>query len=323
MLRRKFVSLVAGAVVGGPSLGRAQQSQKQRRIAFVHSGIAVDKLTEATGPLWVRAFHAELRRLGYAEGTNLVVERYSADGSSARFAPVAAEVVARKPDAIIANHNPLVKAFLEATTTIPIVGITTDPIATGLIASLARPGGNLTGVSVIAGPGILSKRLQILREAVPKAHKVAYLQSSGLEAEAAGLALEGKMLAEVNEAQLRDAFTEMADRKVDALLISDGGSFLAQSPLIVELAAKHRLAAIYPYRDYAEHGGLVAYAPELGELAKRMASDVAEILKGAKPGEIPYYQPTKFELVINLKTANALGLVVPPTLLALADAVIE
>ena len=271
----------------------------------------------------MRRFYEELRRLGYEEGKNLVVERLSAEGSSSRFNAIAAEIVSRAPDVIVTNFNSLVKALTAATTTIPIVGITGDPLAGGLISNLARPGGNLTGVSIDAGVGIVAKRQQILKEVVPTAAKVAYLFGSRSEEQRLGSAQVGKFLAEVNEAQLRGAFAEMAEQKVDAAIVSESGSFLAWRALIIELAAKHRLPAIYPFRDYAEAGGLVAYAPDLGELAARMASDVHQILNGTKPGEIPYYQPTKFELVINLKTAKALGLAIPSTLLALAHEVIE
>jgi putative ABC transport system substrate-binding protein len=177
MRRREFVSLLGGAVVS-PCSAWAQQPRKQRRLAFVHSGIPADKLTAAAGPFWVRRFFETLEKLGYSEGGYLVVERYSAEGRSDRFASLASEVVGRKPDVIVSNLNPLVKTFLAATATIPIVGITSDPITTGLIASLARPGGNLTGVTVEAGQDIIAKRLQLLKEAIPSAAKVSYLLSN-------------------------------------------------------------------------------------------------------------------------------------------------
>src|ERR1019366_9881943 len=166
MRRRKFITLLGGAAAW-PIAAGAQQSQKQHRIAFVHSGIPADHLTETTGPFWVRRFYETLRGLGETEGGNLVVERYSAEGRADRFAALAAEVVGRKPDVIVSNLNDLVKAFTAATTTIPIVAIIADPIALGLVRSLARPGGNLTGVSIDTGTGIVAKRLQILKEAMP------------------------------------------------------------------------------------------------------------------------------------------------------------
>ena len=166
MRRRYFMKLLSGAAAW-PIAAGAQQFQKPHRIAFVHSGIPADHLTETTGPFWVRRFYETLRGLGETEGGNLVVERYSAEGRADRFAALAAEVVGRKPDVIVSNLNDLVKAFAAATTTIPIVAIIADPIALGLVTSLARPGGNLTGVSIDTGTGIVAKRLQILKEAMP------------------------------------------------------------------------------------------------------------------------------------------------------------
>src|ERR1700686_192372 len=263
MRRRKFISLVGGAAASSflwPLTARGQSLPKPRRIAFVHSGIAADKLTETAGPFWVRRFHETLRALGDVEGSNLVIERYSAEGRADRFAALAAEVVSRNPDVIVSNLNDLVKTFAAATATIPIVAITGDPIAVGLITSLARPGGNITGVRIDAGTGIVAKRLQILKEAMPSAIKVAYLLSNsgtwdggaGLpDREAAqqlGIALSGNFMAEVNDAQLRRTLAEMAQQKLDAAVVDEGGSFLAQRALIVELAGKSRLPVIYPYR---------------------------------------------------------------------------
>ena len=176
MKRREFIAGLGGAAAW-PVVARGQQPQKQRRIAFVHSGIPADRLTEAAGPFWVRRFYETLRGLGDAEGGNLVVERYSAEGRSDRFAALAAEVVNRDPDVIVSNLNDLVKAFAAATATIPIVGITGDPIAGGLLTNLSHPGGNLTGVSINAGIEIGAKRLQLLKEAMPTAAKVAHLLS--------------------------------------------------------------------------------------------------------------------------------------------------
>jgi len=331
MRRREFIGLVAGTA-SWPIAARAQQPQKQWRIAFVHSGIPADKLTEAAGPFWVRRFYETLRGLGDVEGSNLVVERYSAEGYSDRFTALAADVVSRNPDVIISNLNDLVKVFAAATVTIPIVAIVGDPVATGLVTNLARPGGNVTGVSINAGAEIVGKRLQILKEAVPSAAKIAYLLSGTWDAsgssphEAArqfGIAMTEKLLPEVNEGHLRRTFAEMAEQHFDGVLVDEGGSFLAQRVLIAELAGKYRIPVIYPYRDYVDLGGLIAYAPDLGELAQRMANDVHQILNGAKPGDIPFFQPSKFELIVNLKAVKALELSLPQSLIARADEVIE
>jgi len=333
MRRRDFLGVLSGAAIAFPFGASAQQAQKQRRIAFVHSGIPADLLTESAGPFWVRRFYQTLRQLGDTEPGHLVVERYSAEGRSERFAALAAAVVSRNPDVILTNSNSLVKTFTMATATIPIVGITGDPIAAGLVTSLAHPGGNLTGVSIDAGFEIVSKRLQILKEAVPRAIKVAYLLSNAWDdrtmssyreaGQQLGMALTGNILPEVDDARLRRIFAEMAQQKFDAVLVDEGGSFLALRALIVELAEKHRLPVIYPYRDYVDLGGLITYAPDLGELAQRLANDVHQILNGAKAGDIPFYQPSKFQLLINLKAAKILDLTVPSSLLLRADEVIE
>jgi putative ABC transport system substrate-binding protein len=336
MKRRELIGLAGGVAASclcWPLTAQAQSLRKPQRIAFVHSGIAADKLTETAGPFWVRRFYETLRGLGDVEGSNLVVERYSAEGRSERFAPLAAEVVSRDPEVIVTNLNNLTKAFMAATSTIPIVAITQDPLAAGLIASLARPGGNLTGVSVDAGVAIVAKRMQILKEALPRAANAAFLLSNAWDertgssyrevAQQMGISLTGNFLTAINDAELRRSFAEMAQQQFDAVIVDEGGSFLAQRALIAELAGKHRLAVIYPYRDYVDIGGLMAYAPDLGELAQRMANDVHQILNGAKPGDIPYYQPTKFQLIINVKAAKALGLDLPPTLVLRADEVIE
>jgi len=322
MRRREFIGILgAAAAMSAPA--RAQQSQKPRRLAFVHSGIQADKLTEAAGPFWVRRFYEELRRFGYAEGTNLIVERFSAEGRTDRFAAVAAAVVQSNPDVIVANFNALIKFLMKATTTIPIVGLTGEPLSDGLVSNLARPGGNLTGVSISAGVAMGAKRLQYLKEAAPSAAKIGYLYGSRAEEQRSGVTLWAKILPEVNEPQLRGAFAEMTDEKIEAALISETGSFLPHRSLIVELSAKHRLPMIYPYRDFVEVGGLMAYAPDLGELAKRMASDVHQIFNGTKAGDIPFFLPTKFDLVINLRTAKTLGLTFPPTLRDFASEVVE
>ena len=175
MKRREFVGRVGSAAVAWPLGVRAQGPRKTVRIAFVHSGVPLAEQNERSRTTWIRTFFAELRRLGLVEGSNAVIERFSGEGTSARYAALAADVVNRKPDVIIANSSPLVKVFQAATTTIPIVGIMSDPIAGGLVTSLARPDANLTGVSVDAGPGIAAKRLQILKEAVPAAARIAFL----------------------------------------------------------------------------------------------------------------------------------------------------
>ena len=333
MRRRELLILLPGAAANAALPARAQ-TPTPRRIAFVHSGIAAAQLTERSETFWVRRFFAELRGLGYAEPANLIVERYSAEGRPERFAALAAEIVGRRPDLIIANQNPLVKALREAAADIPIAAIVADPVSFGLVASLARPGGNVTGVSVDAGLEIYGKRLQILKEAFPAIRTIAYLglpgDWQGLVGQAmrdagSGLGVSVVSIAptEVTAASLRTALADTGQSSANALIVAGAGDFLAYRQLIVDVLRQISVPAMYPYRDYVEVGGLMTYAPELGDLALHLAMAVQQILRGVKPGDIPVYQAARFELVINLKTAKALGLTVPQTILARADEVIE
>ena len=316
MRRRDFIGLIAGAAAL-PAAGRAQQLH---RIAFIHSGLPVSEQTEASSTSWVATFFKELRRLGMVEGGNLAVARYSAGGSTDRYAVLGAEIVEGKPEVIVANTA---APLMSTTKTIPLVAIMGDPLSTGLVASLAQPGGNVTGVTIDGGPGLIARRLQLLQEAVPNAGRVAVLAGTAPEARRAMEVREAKLLLEVDEASLRRAFAEMRAEAAEGVVVSEQGSFLARRALIVRLAAEQRLPAIYPYRDYVEAGGLMSYGPDLGELGRRMAVQVQQILAGARPATIPVHQPTKFDLAVNLKTAASLGLSLPATLLASATDVIE
>jgi putative tryptophan/tyrosine transport system substrate-binding protein len=234
---------------------------------------------------------------------------------------------------IVASTDPIAVAARAASGTIPIVWIGGDPIRAGLATSLAHPGGNITGVSVYAGVEIWGKRLQILKEAVPSASKVAFLEirtdsAANLEqlrdaGRRLGITVIDMPLQESTPSEYRRVFSEIARERPDAIIVSSDGALIPYSQLIVELAGKSRLPGMYGHRDFLEVGGLMAYESDLSELARRMADDVHEILNGTKPGDIPIYQPTKFDLVINLKAARALGLTIPPSLLAVADEVME
>jgi putative tryptophan/tyrosine transport system substrate-binding protein len=334
MKRREFVALIGGAAATWPLAARAQQLANQPRIAIFHPAIPTTLLTETGGGSAWRAFFGELRRLGYVEGKNLIIERYSAEGHHERYADMAREIVTRNPDLIVTGTNPVVIAFMAATSTIPVVAFMLDPLKAGLVTSLARPGGNLTGITLDAGIEIWGKRLEMLKEAIPSMAKVAFLgMRDGWEGSSGqvlrevgdrlGISLAFMLPQQGTPSEIGRVFAVMAQERPDAVLVSGEGDLYAHRKLIAELAEKHRLPAMCPYRDYVEAGGLMAYAVDLAELLRRMADDVHQILKGAKPGDIPIYQATKFELLINLKTAKALRLEMPSTLLARADEVIE
>jgi putative ABC transport system substrate-binding protein len=275
-----------------------------------------------------------LRRLGYVEGRNLVIERYSAEGQPARLAILARQAVERNPDLIIAIGDPVAHAFATATGTIPIIATFADSVGSGLVQSLARPGSNITGVSVDTGVEIAGKRLQILKEAVPSTTKAAYLDV-GLVPKGAvtafladashrlGISLRVMPVKDATRAEYERVFEVMVQEKIDAVLVSDGGEPLAFRQLIAELAQQHRLPTMCAALDYVEVGGFIAYAADPTAVFDRVADDLHQIFRGTAPGLIPIIQPTSFKLVINLNTAKALNLTLPVTLLAGADGVIE
>jgi putative ABC transport system substrate-binding protein len=320
---------------------RAQERAKQQRIAIVIPAGAVATISDTSSDTLSRrlyqSFFEELRRLGDVEGRTLIVERYSGEGRPDRFANLAREVADHSPDVIVVISNPVALAAHAATGTIPIVWIGVDPIGAGLVTSLAHPGGNITGVSLFDNE-TYAKRLQILKDAVPSASKVAWLTPRRVWEEASGqasqrafqevgrrlqLSVIPMLLQEATPSEYRRVFAEITPERPDALMVSDIGDHFPHRQLIVELIEKSRLPAIYGYREFVEAGGLMAYGADLGELGRRMADDVHQVLNGTKPGDIPIYQATRFAFVINLKTAKALGLAFPPALLAAADEVIE
>jgi ABC-type uncharacterized transport system substrate-binding protein len=281
-----------------------------------------------------RMFFEELSRLGYVEGRNLVVERYSGEGRTERYADLARDVVDTHPDLIFQQTTRLALNFKAATTTIPIVTVTADPIAAGLVSSLARPGGNITGVSVDAGIEVLGKRLALLLEATSNLSNARFLvsqlsweRSPGAAVREASrrtsISLKGETMSGFNEQEYQRAFNSMEHARVGGILVSDESEHFTYRRLLVELATKTRIPAIYAYREHVELGGLMAYSFDLEEVFRGSARLIAEILKGANPGDTPFRQATKFQLVINVKTAKALGLEMPSTLLLHADEVIE
>jgi putative tryptophan/tyrosine transport system substrate-binding protein len=329
MRRRSLIlALLAVATMGG---ARAAERKSSHRIAIVTSSFPVEKMTEANGgPLFEELFN-ELRRLGYVEGDNLVIERYSGEGRAARYPELARDVVHRNPDVIIAFANYLALDFKAATTTIPIVGILARPVEADIVPSLARPGGNITGISVDVGREQWGKRVQLLQQVVPQAAKFGFLQSRasrekyGLKGQLEmGVTWVGPPLDHpIDESEYRRVFAALAQEGAEAISVNDEMENVTNFRLIVELTEKARLPAIYPSKMFVEAGGLMSYGNDPSPLGHRVAVIVGQILNGAKPTDIPIVQPTKFELAINLKTAKALGLTVPPELLATADEVIE
>jgi putative tryptophan/tyrosine transport system substrate-binding protein len=331
MRRREFITLVGSAVAAWPltAFGKAQ------RIAIVLPSFPVEKMNETGGDPFFQGLFNELRRLGYIEGQSLLIERYSGEGRAAHYPDLAREVVSRNPDVILSiGSNELTLDFKAATTTIPIVGILGSPVEVGIVASLARPGGNITGVSVDVGTEQWGKRIQLLQQVVPQATRLGVLESRVVREkwgvfereldQRMGITRVGPPFDHpVDEGEYRRVFAALAQDGAQGIMITDEEENYVQLKLIVELAEKTRLPAIYPFKRFVEAGGLMSYGVDVPDNGRRLANVVDQILKGAKPSEIPIRQPTKFELVINLTTAKALGLTVPATLLVAADEVIE
>jgi putative ABC transport system substrate-binding protein len=274
-----------------------------------------------------------LRELGYVEGRNLELERRYAEGRIERLPALAAELVRRRPDAIVAPSPVAIEAVRTATKTIPAVMIfaAADPVELGMVASLARPGGNITGVALSAGTTLTSKRLELLKEVIPRAARIGLLttkepgaRAQVREAEQAAAQLRVKLV--VVEARGRDyerAFATLASERPDALCVLASVILNNDRMQIIELASRHRLPAIYQWREHVDAGGLMSFGSSLREIFQRVAIFVDRIFKGANPGDLPVEQPTQFELGINLKTAKALGITIPSSLLVRADHVIQ
>ena len=312
-----------------PLATAAQQSKKMPRVGMLSI------VSPPTSPDWKQSssFLQALRTLGWLEGQNLAIEYRWASGRSDRLATLAAELVRLNVDVIVASDTLAIGAAQHATTTIPIVMLSApDPVAWGYVASLARPGGNITGVGGLVQE-LSGKLLELLKEAVPQVTQVAVLvhprqpDSGQLVSETAGaaraLGVQPALLEVQGASELEGAFETAAKEGVGALLILPGLFFSLRERQLATLAVKYRFPAIYWDRRFAEQGGLMAYGPSMAALWRRVAAFVDKILKGAKPADLPVEQPTKFELVINLKTAQALDLPLPPTLLFLADEVIR
>jgi putative tryptophan/tyrosine transport system substrate-binding protein len=335
MDRRTFIAAVA-AILGNAPLGAtAQQAGKVYRVGLIFT---TSPVSEMTGPEPVnpsaREFVRALRTLGYVEGQNLILERRSAEGRYERFGDIVAELVRANVDVIVTVGDSMARVAKAVTTTVPIVMATSrDPVGEGFVQSLARPGGNITGLTNFVGPEIAGKRLELLRDALPGVSRVAYLASKeekewespfGESLRRAARVLGVTLLpVEYTAHQYTEAFALISRARAEALFVSAAAGIYADRALIVDFATRARLPSTFAIREAVELGGLMSYGVNFANLYRRAAGYVDKILKGAKPGDLPIEQPTKFELVINLKTAKQLGLAIPQSLLQRADEVIQ
>ncbi len=329
MERRTFIVVIAGGLLAAPLAAEGQQSGKVFRIGILGNV----PLTDPEGARVWGAFIEGLRELGYVEGKNITIEHRSTEGHYERLPELAAELVRLKVDVIITPGTQNVLAAEQATRTIPIVmAFIGDPVGSGVVASIGRPGGNVTGLSAV-GPEIVGKQLELLKEIAPKVSRVAILWNPAnqghalLLKEAEAVARPLKIQVQALEVRGSDGFTAafgtVTRERIGAILVPADGMFILNRARIADLAARARLPAMYGLREYVEAGGLVVYGPSMRESFRHAATYVGKILKGAKPGDLPVEQPTKFELVINMKTAKVLGLTIPQSLLLRADQVIE
>ncbi len=331
MRRRALGIALVFALMGwlGLPTAKAQEASKVARIGWLGPMLGAN-------PHFPEAFRRGLRDLGYVEGRNFVMEFRGAGGQIERFSAAAAELVALKVDVIVAGGTLMTRAAMQATRTIPIVSpVAGDAVADGLVASLARPGGNVTGLSLVS-PELVAKRLELFKLAIPGGSRLAVLRQPGAvpegtekvvlkEYESAARALGLQLqFVEVRRADdLDKAFSDVSKGRTNAVVLFGGAMFFDERKRIVGLAARHRLPAVYSVREFVDAGGLMSYGVDMADMYRRAATYVDKILKGAKPGDLPMEQPTKFEMVINLKSAKALGLTFPPAVLARADKVVE
>ena len=328
MERRAFIAGLSFGLLGVPGAGEAQPAAKAPRIGWLGGP------TRESAEVFVREFRRGLKDLGWVEGQNIVIEWRFAGGRAERLPDLAAELVRLRVDLIVVPSTPTALAAKNATKTIPLVTVGGgDPVELGLVASLARPGGNITGLSSNLGPEIAGKQLEVLKETVPKVSRMAVLWNPTTpgnalalrEAEitARALAVELQLLEARSASDFDGAFAAMTTGRAGALLILGDVMFTTHRRRLAALAVKSRLPAIYGGREFVDEGGLLCYGAKLSDNFHRAAVYVDKILKGAKPGDLPIERPTTFQLVVNLKTAKALGLTIPPSLLQRADQVIE
>jgi putative ABC transport system substrate-binding protein len=328
MLHRIVTVILGLAILAAPLPTDAQQPSTVPRIGYLEFG------TAAPGTPLFEAFRQGLRDLGWVDGQNIAIEVRYADGKRDQLPELAAGLVRSKVDLIFTSTTAAALAAKHATTTIPVViGFVGDPVGSGVVASLARPGGNITGWTHLAGLELAGKRLELMKEAVPGVTRIGALWNPAnpgnapfvkeLEVAAQALKVQLHPVGVQDPRELDRAFAALARQRTEALVVVADGMFLAQRDRIIALAARSRLPAMYPSTDLVEVGGLMAYSVDLPELYRRGASYVDRILKGAKPADLPVERPTRFYLVINLRTARALELTIAPSLLLKADRIIE
>jgi ABC-type uncharacterized transport system substrate-binding protein len=326
--RRDFITLLGGAAAW-PRAARAQRPDRMRRIG-VFMSLAAD---DAEGQTRISAFMQGLQELGWAVGRNVRIDYRWGAGDADRFRRYAAELVALAPDVILATGGTIMGPLQRATRDVPIVFVNvTDPVGAGLVATLARPGGNATGFTLFEY-GMSAKWLELLKQIAPRLTRAAVLRDSAspvgigqlaaLQSVAPSFGLELRPVGVSDAGEIERAVTAFVREPNGGLIVASSALTLVHHELIVTLAARHQLPAVYPYRFFVTGGGLISYGPDSVDQYRRAAGYVDRILKGEKPADLPVQAPTKYELVINLKTAKALGLEVPPTLLARADEVIE
>jgi putative ABC transport system substrate-binding protein len=327
MDRRMFLGTLAGGLLAAPLAAGAQQAGKIPQIGYL-SGFSPEY-----DNAWFAAFRQGLQDIGYVEGKTILIEERHAAGRYENLSQLAAQLVRLKVDLLVVAGTPAAQAAKTLTTVIPIViTIAADPVGTGLVASLARPGGNITGLSDF-NAGVAAKRLELLKEVIPSAIRVAALlnpanpanprQIALTQAAASGLGVTILSFEAERADEIARAFVTMKRERSTGLIVIGDATLGAHRKLILELAAKNRLPAVYGLSQWVSAGGLMSFGTNFADLYRRAATYVDKILKGAKPADLPVEQPTKFELVINLKTAKALGLTIPPALLQRADQVIE
>ena len=327
MERRAFIAGAGAVLLAASLVVEAQQAGKVPRIAYVGYG------APGSDPAEVAGLQQGLRALGYIENQNIVIEYRYAGGSPGRLPPLISELTHLKVNLILTQGTAVTAAAQHETETTPIVSVSGDPVSSGFVKSLARPGGNITGLSFALAEDFGGKWLELVRETVPRASRVGIIWNptnlSGaaavkeMEALAPGLGLRLSMQPIRSTSDLGSAFAAATRVKVAAIIVMTDPLVSGQPANIVRLAAANRMPTIYGLREFVDAGGLMSYGPNLADLWRRAATYVDKILKGAKPADLPVEQPTKFELVINLKTAKALGLTIPPSLLVRADEVIE